>query len=404
MRFVSWFVVSFALAACSPAVPCRQDAECKYGDVCQSGFCEPEQDRDGGADGGRDGGTDGGTDAGTDAGIRCTPGVECRAKAGDCDVAELCGDDGLCPEDGWVSSGVMCRPAAGPCDLEERCSGLSPQCALDAFLDAREVCRPAVNGCDVEERCSGTGAECPADGFAAATVECAGQVCAAGSVTPARHCAGDAAVCQATTSIPCNGYQCGGAACRTSCASNADCLSTHWCQPGNQCAPRRPDGAACSGAGSTDECMSGTCAAAWVDADGDGIGAGAAVLLCGALPPEGYSARGGDCCDSDPWAKPGATQFKSTPRAGCGGYDYDCNGVEERHDTRTDACQTTGACSTEDRECDGTTGWAGSTAPGCGESASYVTLCRAVSACSTFTCASCSACQPSSVIFTQSCR
>jgi hypothetical protein len=488
--------VTVVFSACSAApVSCRQDADCPVGERCEVGLCEP---KDSVADAGK---PDAGPKPVPDAGplTRCTPGTECRPRAGDCDVAEQCGDDGFCPPDGFIDPGTVCRAPAGPCDLDERCTGDSPQCPDDRLaptttvcrssgggcdpqetctgsnaqcpgdvrLASGAVCRPKAGGCDLEERCDGVSLECPADvlvasgvscraatglcdaeekcsgasvecpvdslrgtgelcrgatnecdlpevcagntkdcpadTFQPSTLQCAPQMCSAGVTSPARYCAGTSATCVAANVVSCNGYQCGGATCRTQCSSNDDCLSTHSCQ-GGQCAPRRANGVACSGPTAGFECASNTCLGSYLDVDLDGFGAGPIGYFCGTTAPAGRSTTSGDCCDTDRLARPGQTVFQLVPRFGCGGYDYDCNGTNELQYRGTDACQSLGACSTEDRECSGTTGWADSTEPSCGDTATYISVCRVVSACSTFTCQGCSSCNPTTQVRTQGCR
>ena len=82
------------------------------------------------------------------------------------------------------------------------------------------------------------------------------------------------------------------------------------------------------------------------DADGDGYG-GVCAPHCAGTP--GYIARGGDCCDSDGTAHPGATAYHEFARNVCGGYDYNCDGVETGQyvGVFTAACASelyTGAC------------------------------------------------------------
>src|SRR5215468_280456 len=84
--------------------------------------------------------------AGTCCTSSCTlvaAGTECRAAAGDCDLAEVC--DGilpLCPPNLFKPPQV-CRPAAGLCDLPEMCSGIGPMCPADVLQSAGFVCRPS---------------------------------------------------------------------------------------------------------------------------------------------------------------------------------------------------------------------------------------------------------------------
>ena len=97
--------------------------------------------------------------------------TECRASAGDCDVAEFCtGSDAACPADGFVSSGTECRASAGDCDIAEVCPGDSAACPADVKSTAE--CRAAVGECDVAEVCDGVSDDCPTDAFAPVDTPC----------------------------------------------------------------------------------------------------------------------------------------------------------------------------------------------------------------------------------------
>jgi len=90
-------------------------------------------------------------------------GTECRAAAGDCDVAEHCdGFDNDCPSDVRLGSDTVCRAAAGVCDPAEFCNG-DVGCPEDALVAAGTVCRSAVGLCDSEEVCDGIAPGCPDD-------------------------------------------------------------------------------------------------------------------------------------------------------------------------------------------------------------------------------------------------
>ncbi len=349
----------------------------------------------------------------TGASAQCPPddlapmGTVCRPKDGLCDVAESCtGDNAQCPIDAYATAGTECRASEGDCDIAEACLGNSPNCPPDEVLPATTVCRDAVNACDVAEHCVGApGAyTCPEDAFAAANTPCAGPTCVMGNFSPTRVCVGGEPTCAAVTPVSCNGYQCdaSGTNCGTACGSDAHCLPSHYCQ-GNQCAPKRADGLACSGPQSGAECLAGVCTGSYVDADGDGFGVGALGYFCGIAPPAGRAAVANDCCDSDARAKPGQTAFFGTPRTGCGGFDFNCDGSQSIQFGGANACNSIGSCSTKDRECDGTTGWSGSV-PGCGVTANYVTLCGSMSACAPSTCSSCTVCDATTENRTQACR
>jgi len=87
------------------------------------------------------------------------------------------------------------------------------------------------------------------------------------------------------------------------------------------------DGTACD---RDADCISSHCLTYYVDADGDGYGSAQAAHFCAelnAIPPGGYAAYTGDCCDLDAGANPGfpSTQFLAMPDA-CGSFDWNCNG------------------------------------------------------------------------------
>src|SRR5438093_11347664 len=70
---------------------------------------------------------------------------ECRASAGQCDVAEFCtGSSGSCPADGFASSTTSCTGAsqAGTCDDDaaDHCTGTGNSCG-GASRTERFECR-----------------------------------------------------------------------------------------------------------------------------------------------------------------------------------------------------------------------------------------------------------------------
>lgn len=66
----------------------------------------------------------------------------------------------------------------------------------------------------------------------------------------------------------------------------------------------------------------------YTDADGDGWGTGAPTYECPDACVPGRATLSGDCCDTSANARPGQTGYFATMRPGCGGFDYDCDGVE----------------------------------------------------------------------------
>src|SRR5207245_592814 len=65
-----------------------------------------------------------------------------------------------------------CRAVAGNCDVAENCTGSGPSCPSDSFKPSTTTCRPSAGDCDVAESCTGSGAACPADTFEPATTAC----------------------------------------------------------------------------------------------------------------------------------------------------------------------------------------------------------------------------------------
>jgi len=110
---------------------------------------------------------------------------------------------------------------------------------------------------------------------------------------------------------------------------NPLCSSTQVCV-GSKCL--FDDGQPCT---LPSQCASSVCSPFYVDADGDGYGAGSPVGFCGTATPIGYASQNGDCCDdaSHPVAKmihPGAG-FQTSSAAGVCNvtWDYDCDGTVE---------------------------------------------------------------------------
>ena len=86
----------------------------------------------------------------------------------------------------------------------------------------------------------------------------------------------------------------------------------------------------------TDEEGAADCIEYYVDADGDGYGAGTPRCLCAKSPP--YSnTSGNDCCDLDPSAHP-YQQAWFTVADACGSFDYNCDGNSETRYGRTGSC------------------------------------------------------------------
>jgi hypothetical protein len=140
------------------------------------------------------------------------------------------------------------------------------------------------------------------------------------------------------------------------------------CQNGGT-ACLKPNGVACT---SASQCSSGICSTYFADTDGDGYGnSNSTISVCGASPPSGYTTDSSDCCDTDNQAFPGQTSYFGAPRAGCGGFDYNCDGTNTKLLTQT----TSYTCDLTFHTCNFyNAGWAGSI-PDCGLRVNWITGC-----------------------------
>jgi len=314
----------------------------------------------------------------------------CRPSAGVCDPAEVCnGTSPACPPNALHGGSVTCRPAlpAPSCDVEDVCDGTNPGCPADRVLPSMTECRGSAGTCDPAELCDGGSPVCPANAFAPANTACGLAFCINGQLTPAPRCTGGSNTCQMFSQVSCGGFQCNAAgdACRTSCADNTECISTHYCQnPGASgfCTPKIADGQPCVNNG---DCVSGSCLTGYVDADNDNYGTGAPARFCTILPtsPTRYVATTGDCCDSNANVRPNQTGWFSSPvPAPCSGlgYNYNCSfdilgNPTIQHEYPVSGCtgyvctaSTATHCnySFQVGGCQTSTGWSTASFPGCG--------------------------------------
>lgn len=201
---------------------------------------------------------------------------------------------------------------------------------------------------------------------------------------------------------PCSGdpnnSRCNGQGRCVPCQSNLDCsLSV----PGGMCLngvcrpPSLPTGATCT---DNSQCSSNSCVTWFRDRDGDGFGTTDDLQrTCGAasgssLPPNGYTATAGDCCDvggaNGVQARtifPGQTQFFDVPQAICPNIpsrDYNCSGdIEFLFEDAT--LRGGGGCAFIG--CNGVTVWdiaqTGGTPPACGAAGPIISCSGASGAC-----------------------
>lgn len=184
-----------------------------------------------------------GSDAACPAGFFCSGGTTCEKKR---TTGSSCTSGNECAL-GFCADGKCCdKDCSGPC--QSCATGACLPYALGTDPEA-ECASQAASSCGSTGMCDGNGA-CQ---LYSASTECVAQSCSAGVQSNARMCDG-AGTCQTGTQVNCNGYECSGTACRTSCVNDTHCVAaTHQCKS-SICKKRA--GQSCS-VGT--ECASGAC-------------------------------------------------------------------------------------------------------------------------------------------------
>jgi hypothetical protein len=250
-----------------------------------------------------------------------------------CDGASTCDAKGACRKAlSWSCvSGTDC--ASGNC-VDGVCCGTSTcgTCQSCGLPDSLGRCAPVSPRTeDGDSACAGN-MTC---GELGTCVRKNGQSCTASGDCASRQCV-DGVCCESACDDGC--YACNLAGKEGRCAPLAriedpaaatSCAGSRYCDIGSDGAPvclsKLADGVPCTFAL---QCESGVCGTYYLDADNDGYGA-QAVTTCGSHPPVGAAAVGGDCCDSADNVHPGVTEFSKVANA-CGGFDFNCDGREER--------------------------------------------------------------------------
>ncbi|MDI3292048.1 hypothetical protein [Polyangium sp. 15x6] len=210
--------------ACAPYVcgagSCKQacvgDSDCAAGSACVNGVCGTKKP----------------------LGVACTQANECQS--------------------GFCVDGVCC---------DTTCSGLCQACskAKKGSGTTDGTCGVILVGTDPDNECSEQSVvTCGTNGFCSGTGSCqlypAGTACVAAScmgstLMKADTCNGMGACIDGGTTN-CSPYACTTAACKVTCAADADCVSTHYCAGAQGCLAKKNTGSACAAA---KECASGFC-------------------------------------------------------------------------------------------------------------------------------------------------
>jgi len=242
--------------ACRAA--CSGDADCANGNVCNAGSCGKKR-----------------------LGQICAAAAECDS--GNC-------VDGVCCS---AASCTVCKS----CNVSGSAGACTPVPA--GGMEPHGGCAPAPP-CGTNGTCDGTGA-CR---FMAAGTACGTASCKQSTATPVGACDGAGTCKQVSNS--CSPYVCGDTACKTTCATTADCVSGYSCQ-GYFCTNLKANGAAC---GTNGECISGHCTEGFCC----GVATCQACNSCAVAGKEGTCAPAGDgtacatgTCDGNGGFHPGGT-------------------------------------------------------------------------------------------------
>jgi len=276
------------------------------------------------------------------------------------------GDDGSSGGDGQADMDPADSSCASRADASDGGCGGNGEPCCPSFCDGGLPCRvcnapdtcgggdtPGMCGC-TQTTCGAAGAMCghPPDGCGC-TLDCgscSGHDTCGGGGQP-YHCGCTPVSCTSPV-LPCGATTDG-------CGNPLNCPA---CPSGYTCVNGRCD------------CEAGV-TSFYRDMDGDGYGAGAAMVACSA--PAGYVANNTDCCDSDAGAHPGASGWFTSADA-CGSFDWNCDGVVSyEYDTTVAKLGNGGNCSAACANSGTLGGWEGgwASSPSCGSAQTWYSFC-----------------------------
>jgi hypothetical protein len=250
---------------CGIGQRCLANADCSSGQcaqgVCCNVACDGACRSCAAADTGGNDGQCGFITKGQDPLAQCGSGQACDG-SGSCKklVGQACGLAGQC------LSG-FCPSQDGVC-CDQTCNGACAACSSAKTGEIDGTCAAVLADTDPDSECAaqsvascGRTGVCDGGASPACKLHDKGVVCKTSSCDPlaaketaAATCDG-AGKCEAGAVSDCKGYVCGPAACKTSCAADADCVATHYCS-GGSCFAKKAQGAVC---GSAAECLAGSC-------------------------------------------------------------------------------------------------------------------------------------------------
>jgi len=250
---------------------------------------------------------------------------------------------------GILAIGNVCRTSAGVCDVADTCVGNVFTCSADSKLSGKQSCITCTQCDGANNTCQNITAgldpnnDCGAYSCSSYLWGWNSLSCTVASNTASNGvCNGAAACYSGFTTLCLMGGQsgtgiCGSAGCLKSCAQQATPTSS-FDTPAEVCYTDSAQhscsaGYVCNASGTCSQpCTYPTC---YQDADSDGYGNPSVPNATGCTSCiSGYVANNTDCCDTSALANPGGTYQTTAIPAGCpksGTYDYNCNGVDEKH-------------------------------------------------------------------------
>jgi hypothetical protein len=211
-----------------PASPCASDADCLPTDYCTAaGSCSP----------------------GKSQGTACNLATDCKI-AGDCRACAT----GHCV-DGFCCD-TACNTLCQACAAALKQSGVNDGTCDNAKAQTNphsDACATSMTStCGPDGECSGAGG-CSL--YYPSGTTCGTSVCSTtGNMAEGQLCTGTG-TCSASSAVVCDPYVCADGSCPTTCTTDAQCISTAYCDS-HACVPKRANGQSCAPG---EECSSGLC-------------------------------------------------------------------------------------------------------------------------------------------------
>ncbi|MGZ3452669.1 MAG: hypothetical protein ACXVEF_23875, partial [Polyangiales bacterium] len=306
---------AYTCGATSCKTTCATDTDCGGGYYCKSGACSPKE---------TDGTSCTALGAASCASGNCVDGVCCASSA--CSGGAKCnvtGAAGKCAKPNGIACGgstecgsgfcvdgvccdTSCSSQCGACDVSGKVGTCSA--VTGSPHGSRSTCSGAGSGTQCGPVCNGT--DLSACHYPIGTTSCGANTCttSSGSYIETHVSVCDGAGACKDDPKTCGGFLCGATACKSSCATNADCNVGYYCKS-NACIPIEGLGTTCTTASTCTSgfCTDGVCCALGSCGAGKSCSAGLTKGICASLNgtsciADTECASGacvdGVCCDS----------------------------------------------------------------------------------------------------------